>query len=449
VGFGISLPFETGLNPYVTPELGFEFHYFFTRKFWMAYQCMGLVVAPGGYGTCDELFEILTLIQTQKIKKGLPVILFGEEYWSQVLKFDVMEEYGLISSEAKDMVFTCDRAEDAFEHLKKWWLSQESVGKVASPKKQPVYKALEPAVKRQRLEGEAEPPRPMPPKAYKNQDFIKSNHSRVFRIQCEFEETRQRLEAEGISNTLMFVGSGSVGTYENHLQEFVKAAKEGNQQALARLAHQEPLLKFHTVSRDLARRITSWSMQRRTLGQSSYHVASGGAPGLVESANEGAWEAGGKSLAFSGGVTTHTHFNRYVTPELAFVFHYFFTRKFWMAYKCMGVVALPGGFGTCDELFELLTLVQTGKIRRKMPVVLIGRDYWQRAINWRKMADYGMISDLDVDQLFFTDCADEAFRHITNFWESQEVDGKVSQMSPKRPRLEKKETPVVPPLPKE
>merc|ERR1719311_698576 len=115
-----------------------------------------------------------------------------------------------------------------------------------------VYQTLDNGTKRQRLENEVEPPRPQPPKAYKNQDFINSNHSRVFRIQCEFEETRQRLDAEGISNTLMFVGSGSVGTYENHLQEFVKAAKEGNQQALARLAHQEPLLKFHTVSRDLA-----------------------------------------------------------------------------------------------------------------------------------------------------------------------------------------------------
>ena len=92
VGFGISLPFETGLNPYVTPELGFEFHYFFTRKFWMAYKCMGLVVSPGGYGTADELFEILTLMQTGKIKRNLPVILFGEEYWSQVLNFEAMED---------------------------------------------------------------------------------------------------------------------------------------------------------------------------------------------------------------------------------------------------------------------------------------------------------------------------------------------------------------------
>jgi len=152
---------------------------------------------------------------------------------------------------------------------------------------------------------------------------------------------------------------------------------------------------------------------------------------MAEAANEGAWEAGGKSLAFSG--FKNSSFNKYVTPELAFSFHYFFTRKFWLAYKCMGIVALPGGFGTCDELFEILTLMQTGKIRRKMPVVMIGKDYWKRAIQWQQMAEYGMISDQDVEQLLFTDCADEAFKHIVKFWEVHEVDGQVS-VSPRKIR---------------
>merc|ERR1719174_1399299 len=148
-----------GLNPYVTPELGFEFHYFFTRKFWMAYQCMGLVVAPGGYGTADELFEILTLMQTQKIKRTLPVILFGEEYWKQVLNFEAMEEFGLLNIDWRSMIHTCDCAEDAFEHLKKYWLSQEDAPKSPARKpKQGIYRPssmslndnsqLEPSAKR-------------------------------------------------------------------------------------------------------------------------------------------------------------------------------------------------------------------------------------------------------------------------------------------------------------
>merc|ERR1719171_1919093 len=215
------------------------------------------------------------------------------------------------------MVFICDRAEDALEHLKQYWLSQESEGLILSPKKEPLYKAL-PAEKRQRLALEGEPPRPMPPKAYKNKEFINSGHCRIFRIQCEMEDTRMRLEAEGINNMLMFLGSSSVGNYEDHLRDFVKATEQGNQTDLVRLARQQPLLKFHEVSRDLSRRITAWSMARHELGKTSYHVASSGEPGLVESAHEGAWEAGGKSIAFSAGSAANP-FNRYVTPELAFV----------------------------------------------------------------------------------------------------------------------------------
>merc|ERR1711865_1079424 len=276
------------------------------------------------------------------------------------------------------------------------------------------------------------PERVCPDKAYKNLQFIKSHHSRVFRIQCEFEETRHRLEAQGISNTLMFVASGSVKSYDDHLSALNHAHQTNNTEATARLMAQQSLLKYHQVSRDLARRITAWSMTRQEQGKSSYHVMTGGGQGLIQSANEGAWEAGGKSIGMAGAVSSHSvPLNKYVTPELAFMFHYFFTRKFWMAYKCMGCVALPGGFGTCDELFELLTLAQTGKIRRKMPIVLIGVEYWQSAIHWQKMADYGMISDADVSQLLFTDSAEEAFKHITSFWENQEDRGQVPQLARK------------------
>jgi uncharacterized protein (TIGR00730 family) len=440
-GFGISLPFETGLNPYVTPELGFEFHYFFTRKFWMAYKCMGLVVAPGGYGTCDELFEILTLIQNMKIKHKPPVILFGKEYWTEVLHFDVMEEYGLIGPDARELVRTCDTADEALEILKQFWLERERNGLLLSPGKRKTPQQVENGVKRFRLNPDEVPERPMPPKAYKNLDFIKSSHSRVFRIQCEFEETRTRLEAQGISNTLMFSGSGSVHTYAEHLAAFAEAAKDPvrNAAELARLAKQQPLLQYHQVSRDLARRITAWSMERAKRGKTSYHVSTGGACGLVESANEGAWEAGGKSLAFSDDVAKT--FNKYVTPELAFNFHYFFTQKFWIAYKCMGLVALPGGFGTCDEVFELLTLMQTGKMKQKLPVVLIGEDYWKRSIKWQKMADYGMISDFDVQQLLFTDSADAAFDHIIKFWERNEERNETAGLVGASPR--RKLTPCV------
>eukprot|EP00401_Gymnodinium_catenatum_P075047 CAMPEP_0117513988 /NCGR_PEP_ID=MMETSP0784-20121206/29839_1 /TAXON_ID=39447 /ORGANISM="" /LENGTH=578 /DNA_ID=CAMNT_0005309773 /DNA_START=94 /DNA_END=1830 /DNA_ORIENTATION=- len=428
VGFGISLPFEKGLNPFVTPQLGFEFHYFFTRKFWMAYRCMGLVVAPGGYGTCDELFEILTLMASKKIGRTLPVVLFGEKYWTQVLKLDVMEEHGVITPDKRKMVYICDTAEDAFAHLQEFWQAFEAKGVAPSPSHKAVYNCAEPPLKKLRIDSDPPMERPMPPKAYKNMEFIKSHHSRIFRIQCEMEETRHRMEAQDIGNTLMFVGSGSVKTYEDHLAAVSAAAAtvdtESGKETLQHLAKQQPLLKYHQVARDLARRITAWSMTRHKEGKAAYHVATGGGPGMAEAANEGAWEAGGKSLAFSGGGEKYQHFNRYVTPELAFVFHYFFTRKFWMAYRCKGMVALPGGFGTCDELFEILTLIQTGKIEHKIPIVLVGVDYWKRAICWEKMAEYGMISDDDVKQLVFTDSAEEACNYIVSFWEKSEMAGR-------------------------
>mmetsp|Transcript_28521 Transcript_28521/g.62231 ORF Transcript_28521/g.62231 Transcript_28521/m.62231 type:complete len:590 (+) Transcript_28521:47-1816(+) len=437
LGFGISLPFETGLNPYVTPELGFEFHYFFTRKYWMSYKCQGLVVAPGGYGTCDELFEILTLMETGKIKRKLPVILFGEQYWKDVLNLDMMVASGLASPSELKRLYICDTAEDAFNHLKTFWLNAEAEKKAASE-----APAAEPPAKRQATNGSranaAEPERPCPQKAYKNIDFIKSPHSRQFRILCEFEETRLRLEAHNINNVLLFVGSGRLKNHDGHIQALADAYKSNDAEATDLLARQQPFLRYHHIARDLARQVTSWSLARHESGKASYHVATGGGEGLLESVNEGAWEAGGKSLAFSSGSYSMGtgNVNRYVTPELAFKFHYFFTRKFWMAYKCMGLVAMPGGIGTCDELFEILTLMQTGKITRKFPVVLFGVDYWKKAVQWQKMADYGMISDDDVAHLLFTDSADTAFRHIVSYWESIEVDGQTSRALGKKKKAD-------------
>merc|ERR1712137_161186 len=125
---------EDGLNPHVTPELGFEFHYFFTRKFWMCYKCMGLVVAPGGLGTCDELFEIITLMQTGKIRRSLPVILIGREFWKKCINWDFFVQTGMISDQDADQLKFADTAEEAFEHLKKGIEALEALP-AATPKK--------------------------------------------------------------------------------------------------------------------------------------------------------------------------------------------------------------------------------------------------------------------------------------------------------------------------
>merc|ERR1719433_331849 len=133
VGFGISLPFEDGLNPYVTPEIGFEFHYFFTRKFWMSWKCMGLVVAPGGLGTCDELFELITLMQTRKIQRQLPVILIGKKFWQACINWQAFVEYGMIADEDAEQLVFADTAEEAFQALVAGVERMEARGEVAVP----------------------------------------------------------------------------------------------------------------------------------------------------------------------------------------------------------------------------------------------------------------------------------------------------------------------------
>merc|ERR1719428_117831 len=171
------------------------------------------------------------------------------------------------------------------------------------------------------------------------------------------------------------------------------------------------------------RLLTEWSTRRVAEGRPAYYVGTGGGPGMMQAANEGAARAGGKSIGLGISVPFEKGLNPYVTPSLGFEFHYFFTRKFWMAYKCMGLVVAPGGLGTCDELFELLTLMQTGKIKRALPVILIGSKFWKDCIQWDAFVNYGMISEHDASQLIFADTAEEAFRHLVKGIERVEASG--------------------------
>jgi len=142
-------------------------------------------------------------------------------------------------------------------------------------------------------------------------------------------------------------------------------------------------------------------------------VCTGGGPGFMEAANRGAAEVeGGRSIGMGITLPFEAGLNPFVSEELAFEFHYFFTRKFWMAFHMQALVVAPGGFGTCDELFELLTLKQTGKIQKQMPIVLFGKAYWKEVINWSALAKYGVVAEKDVEELLFTDDVEEAFTFI-------------------------------------
>jgi len=262
---------------------------------------------------------------------------------------------------------------------------------------------------------------PKPPKAYKNGDFLNSHNARLIRVMCELQEPGQRLDAHSAENIVMFFGSARAkpkAQYEEALSKAeanVAAHPEdaGAKAALERIKKQAFLVPLFDVTTELARRLTEWSKSRALEGKASYAVGTGAGPGMMEAANKGAYLANGPSVGFGISLPFEDRLNPYVTPELGFEFHYFFTRKFWMCYKCMGLVVAPGGLGTCDELFELMTLMQTGKIKRNLPIILIGKKFWHACIKWDAFVEYGMISEADANQLVFVDTAEEAFKALT------------------------------------
>ncbi len=257
----------------------------------------------------------------------------------------------------------------------------------------------------------------VPEKAYKNLDFLNSPAARHIRILCEYEEARQRFLREGINDTIVFFGSARTRASDDaaKMLEEAKAAKamdslDGDADLAVRKAEiAVRMSRYYDDARELAKRLTEWSMARN---ERQFLVCSGGGPGIMEAANRGASDAGGRSVGLGISLPFEAGVNDWVTPGLDFEFHYFFTRKLWFLYLCKALVIFPGGFGTMDEFFESLTLMQTGKVKRKLPVVLYGTDYWSKVFNVDAMAEFGTISPEDTDLFFQTDSVDEAFEHL-------------------------------------
>jgi uncharacterized protein (TIGR00730 family) len=223
---------------------------------------------------------------------------------------------------------------------------------------------------------------------YLNEKFLNSPDARVIRILSEFLEPLAHLRREKIRDTVVFFGS-------------------------ARLREEGPLAQYYQGARELARMLTEWAEQF-TNSTFRFVVCSGGGPGIMEAANRGASEAGGKTIGLNIGLPFEQLPNPYITPELSFEFHYFFMRKFWFAYMAKALVVFPGGFGTLDELMELLTLTQTQKLAKKMTIVLYGKSYWQEIVNFDALLKYGMISPEDLNLFQFADDPQTAFELLKN-----------------------------------
>jgi len=260
----------------------------------------------------------------------------------------------------------------------------------------------------------------LPEKAYKNLSFLNSPAARHIRILCEYEETRQRLMHERVHHTIVFFGSARTRSSDDAKQMLADAQQrlandpddEGVQRDVRRAEIAVNMSRYYDDARELAKRVTAWSLGREEGRQ--YVISSGGGPGIMEAANRGASEVeGGRSVGLGISLPFEQGVNQYVTEELAFEFHYFFTRKYWFLYPCKALVIFPGGFGTMDELFETLTLVQTGKIKKELPIVLFGADYWSKVIDVAAMAEFGTISPEDLDLFHLTNDVDDAFRYLT------------------------------------
>jgi len=243
-------------------------------------------------------------------------------------------------------------------------------------------------------------------KAYRNDDFLNSRDARALRILSEYLEPNSRFAHYRVEDTVVFMGSART---PSRAQAEETAAANGADAALAKV-HLE-MSRYYEDARRLARRLTEWSKQL-SHDERRFVICTGGGPGIMEAANRGASEAKGKNIGLTISIPVEEFDNPYVTRELSFHFHYFFMRKFWFAYLAKAVIVFPGGFGTLDELFEILTLLQTGKIRKHLPVVLFGTQYWNEVVNFEALVKYGTISPEDLQLFFCTDSVDEAYDYV-------------------------------------
>jgi len=225
------------------------------------------------------------------------------------------------------------------------------------------------------------------PVAYKNEKFLNSPDARILRILSEYLEPLSHFRHERIRDTIVFFGS-------------------------ARLTEDGPLGRYYRDARTLARMMTEWSNQ---FANHTYRfvVCSGGGPGIMEAANHGASDAGGKTIGLNIGLPFEQLPNPYISPELSFEFHYFFMRKFWFAYLSKALVVFPGGFGTMDEMMEVLTLAQTRKLAKKILIVLYGSEFWKEIINFDALVKHGMIAPEDLNLFQYADDPDSAFKILT------------------------------------
>jgi hypothetical protein len=272
-----------------------------------------------------------------------------------------------------------------------------------------------------------------PVKAYQDVDFLNSSDGRTVRMITEYLQPKSKFKKYKVMDTIVFFGSARLKARKDAFREYntIKSSNPKHTENFARKLREAQLYldmsRYYEDAVELSKRLTEWSMNLETRAN-RFIVCTGGGPGIMEAANKGAKKAGGYSIGLNISIPFEQFVNNYVTPDLSFEFHYFFMRKFWFAYLSKALVVFPGGFGTMDEMFEIMTLIQTVKLRKKLAVIIYDRKYWSKIINFDALVEFGMISKSDLSLFTMCDTIDEAYdaiiRHLKKYY-SKEKEPKV------------------------
>lgn len=265
-------------------------------------------------------------------------------------------------------------------------------------------------------------PQHAPKAPHEDQRFMASTPARPIRILGEYIYPLAQLKKEGIGDTIVMFGSARIDSHETAAARYTRLKHEktgsfsekrlkNHRVALREAKSALEMSRYYEEARQLSHRITTWAM---SLGPKPrrFVVCSGGGPGIMEAANRGAYEAGGKSIGLSIELPHEQFANPYISPELSMNFHYFFMRKLWFAQTAKALIVFPGGFGTMDEMWEMMTLLQTGKMHKNTLILIYGRKYWNDVLNLKAMVRWGTINQGEFEQLRYADTVDEAFTTV-------------------------------------